>query len=64
MQLLVRNKVEDFDRWKSVFDANLEPPHPFGWRVGGPRGVRWRNLERAHLPKGRAAKQRVLASFP
>ena len=30
MQLLVRNKVKDFDHWKSVFDANLEPPGAAG----------------------------------
>ena len=30
MQLLVRNEVKDFDHWKSVFDANLEPPRLAG----------------------------------
>lgn len=30
MQLLVRNKVKDFEHWKSVFDANLEPPRAAG----------------------------------
>lgn len=30
MQLLVRNKVKVFDHWKSVFDANLEPPQAAG----------------------------------
>ena len=30
MQLLVRNKVQEFDHWKSVFDANLEPPRAAG----------------------------------
>lgn len=39
MQLLVRNEVRDYDQWKSVFDANLEPPRTAGlslshmWRV-------------------------------
>ena len=28
--LLVRNKVKDFDHWKNVFDANLEPPRAAG----------------------------------
>jgi len=30
MELLVRNRVEDFDRWKRVFDANLDPPRAAG----------------------------------
>ena len=30
MQLLVRNKVKDFDHWKSVFDANPEPGRAAG----------------------------------
>ena len=30
MELLVRNKVNDFDHWKRVFDANLEPPRAAG----------------------------------
>jgi hypothetical protein len=30
MQLLVRNKVKEFDHWKNVFDANLEPPRAAG----------------------------------
>ncbi len=30
MQLLVRNKVRDFDHWKPVFDANLDPPREAG----------------------------------
>lgn len=41
MQLLVRNKVKDFDHWKSVFDANLEPPRAAGLTLSG----MWRSMD-------------------
>jgi hypothetical protein len=41
MQLLVRNKVKDFDHWKSVFDANLEPPRAAGLTLGH----MWRSVD-------------------
>lgn len=33
MQLLVRNEVEDFDRWKEIFDAQAEPARAYGLAV-------------------------------
>lgn len=41
MQLLVRNKVKDFDHWKSVFDANLEPPRAAGLTLSNV----WRSID-------------------
>ena len=41
MQLLVRNKVDDFDHWKRVFDANLDPPRAAGLTLAG----MWRSID-------------------
>ncbi len=41
MQLLVRNKVKDFDHWKSVFDAKLEPPRVAGLTLS----QMWRSID-------------------
>ncbi len=41
MQLLVRNKVKEFDHWKSVFDANLEPPGTAGLTLSH----MWRSID-------------------
>ena len=39
--LLVRNRVEDYDRWKAVFDANLEA----GLAAGLTLRHLWRKLD-------------------
>jgi hypothetical protein len=41
MELLVHNKVEDFERWKRVFDANLDPPRDAGLRLSR----MWRSVD-------------------
>lgn len=41
MLLLVRNNVKNFDHWKSVFDANLEPPRAAGLTLSG----MWQSLD-------------------
>ena len=41
--LLCRNKVEDFGRWKKVFDSHLEAQRNSGLRI---KNV-WQNLEDA-----------------
>ena len=41
MQLLVRNKVNEFHRWKRVFDANLDPPRAAGLTLAG----MWRSVD-------------------
>ena len=41
MQLLVRNKVQEFDHWKNVFDANLEPPRAAGLALS----LMWRSAD-------------------
>ncbi len=41
MQLLVRNKVKDFDHWKSVFDAQAEPPRAAGLTLNH----MWRSID-------------------
>ncbi len=41
MFLLCRNRVKDFEHWKSVFDANLEPARTAGLHLVH----RWRGLD-------------------
>ena len=33
MELLVRNRVEDFEHWRQVFDAQAEAGRPSGMRL-------------------------------
>lgn len=46
IHMLVRNRIEDYERWRSLFDAEAEPAAAYGlelsgvWReVGDPNNV-------------------------